>query len=166
MDRLVAAEAGAQFLSLLVFGTIAIWYVAPWLNGLGRAEALIALLWLHVFKYVSLQGFGAQRDGFPISDGELLHIVVGYLSATLIALAAILALRRRARLGITLAWLLVAETIFNTGTIIRGGIEEHALGAARGVTWLIVCVYVPVLMVGLVLLIWQLISRRAEPLAD
>jgi hypothetical protein len=64
----VPAQAGAQLISLFIYAMIARWYVAPWLKSRGRADALIALLWVHVFRYVALQAFSAQRDGFPISD--------------------------------------------------------------------------------------------------
>jgi hypothetical protein len=82
MNALVPAQAAAQVLSLLVFATLARWYVAPWLATRSRAEALAPLLWVHVFRYVALQAFSAQRDGFPISDGGLMEIVAGDLAGS------------------------------------------------------------------------------------
>jgi hypothetical protein len=38
--------------------------------------------------------------------------------------------------------------------------------AASGVTWLILAFYVPLVIVGLVLLAWQLYARRGEELAS
>ncbi|MBO0717520.1 MAG: hypothetical protein J2P55_09355, partial [Rhizobiales bacterium] len=113
MTYLVPAQAGAQFISLFVYALIAKWYVAPWLSGLKRADAITALLWVHAFRYVALMAFSAQRDGFPISDDGLFEIVIGDVAGAAIALAAIFALRFRARFGIALAWLLAAETIFD-----------------------------------------------------
>jgi hypothetical protein len=164
MTYLVPAQAGAQFISLVVYGLIARWYVAPWLGTLKRRDAIIALLWVHVFRYVALLTFSAQRDGFPISDAGVRDIVVGDLAGAGIALAAIVALRHRARIGIALAWLLVAETVFDTATNISGGIREHLMGAAGGVTWLILTFYVPLVIVSLVLLASQLYRRRGETL--
>src|SRR5262249_13223721 len=60
MAYLVPAQAGAQLLSLFVYGLVARWYVAPWLGSLKRPNALIALLWVHVFRYVALMTFSAQ----------------------------------------------------------------------------------------------------------
>src|SRR5262249_25660007 len=57
------AQAAAQFISLFVFAFAARWYVAPWLQAQSRAGALTALLWVHVFRYVALQVFAAQREG-------------------------------------------------------------------------------------------------------
>jgi hypothetical protein len=166
MISLMQAQAAAQFISLVVFGMLARWYVAPWLAGRGRADALIPLLWVHVFRYVALQALSAQRDGFPISDGGLVDIVVGDLAGAAIALAAIVALRHRRRAGLFLAWLLVAETAYDTVSNIRGGVQEHLLGQASGVTWLILGYYVPLVVVSLVLIAWQLYSRRNEALMD
>jgi hypothetical protein len=164
MNYLVPAQAGAQLLSLFIFATMARWYVAPRLAKLERADALIPLLWIHAFRYVALQVFSAQRDGFPISDGGLSEIVLGDIGGAAIALVAIFALRHKMRIGLALAWALVAETIYDTVGNIRGGMQEHLFGASGGVTWLILAFYVPLVIVSLVLLAWQLYARRGEAL--
>jgi len=164
MSYLTPAQAAAQFISLLVFIAAGRWYVIPWLNTRPRADALIALLWVHVFRYVALQVFSAQRTGFPISDGGALEIVTGDVAGAVMAFVAIALLRRRRRLAIPLAWLLVAETAFDTVSNIHGGVREHLMGAASGVTWLILVFFVPVVVVSAVLLAWQLYSRRGEAL--
>lgn len=162
MTLLQPAQAAAQLFSLVVFGTMARWYVAPWLRTLKRGAALVPLVWIHVFRYVALQSFSAQRDGFPISDGGVIDIVGGDVAGAIIAFATLVALRNRPRLAIPLAWLLVAETTIDTTINIRGGIRENLMGAAGGVTWLIIGFYVPLLIVSLVLIIWQLYTRRGE----
>jgi hypothetical protein len=162
MTYLVPAQAGAQLISVFVYTLLAKWYITPWLTGLKRADALIALLWVHVFRYIALMTFSAQRDGFPISDDGLFEIVIGDVAGAALALAAIIALRYRARLGIALAWLLAVETIFDTVTNIRGGVREHLMGAASGTTWLVLVFYVPLVVVSVVLLLWQLTARRGE----
>src|SRR3981081_4066382 len=136
----------------------------PWLNGLARAEALMALLWVHVFRYVALQVFSAQHDGFPISDTGAMEIVVGDVAGAVIAFAAIALLRRRSRLAIPLVWLLAAETAYDTVANIHGGVQEHLMGAASGVTWMILVFFVPMVVVSGVLMIWQLYARRGQEL--
>ena len=165
MNQLVPAQAGAQLITLVVFIIMARWYVMPWLAKRERAEALIALLWIHVFRYVALQVFVAQRDGFPISSGGAWEIVIGDVGGAIIAFAAIISLRNRAVAGLALSWLLVAETATDTFLNIRGGVEEHLMGAASGVTWMILVFFVPAVVVSVGLLAWQLVSRRDEPLA-
>jgi len=164
MNYLTPAQGSAQLLSLIVFGAIAIWYVVPWLNGRTRAEALIALLWVHVFRYVALQVFSAQTTGFPISDEGAMEIVVGDVAGAVLAFVTIVLLRNRARLAIPLAWLLVAETAYDTVTNIHGGVREHLMGAASGVTWMTLAYFVPMVVLSAVLLAWQLIARRGEAL--
>jgi len=164
MNYLVPAQAGAQLVTLIVYGAIAAWYVAPWLRRQPRADALIALLWVHVFRYVALQVFSAQRDGFPISDSGAMAIVLGDVAGAVLAFLAILLLRHRIGVGVLLSWLLVVETTYDTFDNIRGGIREHLMGAAGGVTWLVLVFFVPMVVVSFVLLAWQLYSRRSEAL--
>jgi hypothetical protein len=164
MSYLMPAQASGQLLSLIVLGAIALWYVVPWLNRQARADALIALLWVHVFRYVALQVFSAQRDSFPISDGGAMEIVVGDVGGAIMAFVAIALLRSRTPLAIPLAWLLVAETAYDTVANIRGGIHENLMGAASGVTWLVLTFFVPMVVLSGVLLAWQLYSRRSEAL--
>jgi hypothetical protein len=164
MNYLMPAQASAQLLSLIVFGAIVRWYVVPWLKSRVRADALIALLWVHVFRYVALQVFSAQHTGFPISDGGAMEIVVGDVVGAGMAFATIMLLRHRVRLAIPLAWLLVAETAYDTVSNIQGGVREHLMGAASGVTWFVLVFFVPMVVVSGVLLAWQLYSRRSESL--
>jgi hypothetical protein len=163
-DLLTPAQASAQLISVIVLGAMARWYVAPWLNGQTRAGALTALLWVHVFRYVALQVFSAQRDGFPISDGGAMEIVIGDVAGAVIAFITIALLRRKARLAIALAWLLATETAYDTVANIHGGVREHLMGAASGVTWMIVTFFVPMVVVSSVLMVWQLHARRGEQL--
>ena len=162
MNHLMPAQAGAQLVSLAVYMAIARWYVAPWLAKRGRAEALIALLWVHVFRYVALQIFAAQREGFPISIDGATEIVIGDVFGAAIAMTAIILLRRGLHAGIILCWILVVETVGDTVLNIRGGIEEHLMGAATGVVWMILVFFVPAIVVSTGLLAWQLVARRHQ----
>jgi len=164
VNYLTPAQASAQFLSLFIFAAIAAWYVAPWLKARPRADALIALLWVHVFRYVALQVFSAQEHGFPISDQGAIEIVVGDVVGAAIAFVTIALLRYGVRLAIPLAWLLVAETAYDTVTNIRGGVREHLMGAASDTTWFVLAYFVPMVVVSTVLIAWQLYSRRHEAL--
>jgi hypothetical protein len=164
MNILLPAQAGAQLVSLLIYIAIARWYAAPWLAARRRADALTALLWLHVFRIVALQIFSARQDGFPISMGGALEIVIGDVGGAIIAFAAIASFRRKSAAAIPLCWLLVIETAADTVLNVRGGIEEHLMGAASGVVWMILVFYVPAIIVSLGLLVWQLVTRRHESL--
>ncbi len=95
-----------------------------------------------------------------------MEIVIGDLGGAIIAFTAIVLLRQRVFAGVILSWLLVAETATDTFLNIRGGIEEHLMGAASGVTWMILVFFVPAVVVSVGLLAWQLVSRRQEALTE
>ena len=92
------------------------------------------------------------------------HLRPAPLSPNALALGAIIVLRYRMRGSIALGWVLVAETVGDTVLNVVSGTREHLFGAAVGVTWLVVSFYVPLLIVSLGLVVWQLYSRRGEPL--
>ena len=164
MNPAMPAQAGAQFISLILFLFAARWYVLPRLARMDRAAALTALLWVHVFRYVALQIFSAQHSGFAISDAGARDIVLGDVGGAIIAFVAILLLRRGSRVAVGLAWLLVAETAYDTVSNIRDGIREHLMGAANGITWMTLVYFVPLVIVSAGLIAHQLYSRRGEAL--
>ena len=93
-----------------------------------------------------------------------MEIVIGDVAGAVIAFVTIALLRRRVRFAIPLAWLLVAETAYDTVSNIQGGLHEHLMGAASGVTWLVLTYFVPMVVVSTVLIAWQLYSRWGEAL--
>ena len=161
-----AATAGilAMTLSFVAFIAAAIWHIAPWLLRQGRADALIALLWVHAFRHVALQILSAQQAGFAVSNGLRDHILYGDLVGMILALLAISALRGRRGVAIPLVWIFVVATALDLVNGSIGGMREGALGSAVGVTWLILTFYVPILYTSLALIIWQLVRRRQEAL--
>jgi hypothetical protein len=164
MNPALPAQASAQLASLIAFIALARWYVLPWLNSRSRASALTALLWVHVFRYVALQIYSAQAGGFPMSASSARAVVIGDVGGALLAFIAILLLRRGSRAAIPLIWLLVAETAFDTVTNVRDGMREHLMGAASGVTWMVLVFFVPLVVVSAALLGLQLAARRREEL--
>jgi hypothetical protein len=155
----------AQLSSLIVLVLWAFWYAVPWLKARSLADALIPLLWVHAFRSVALQLYSAQQAGFPIPDAVRDHNVFGDLAGMVLALLAIAALRYRVRYAPMLVWLLVVETVVDIGTGMPAAARGHALGFASGATWLVLVYYVPLVLVSLVLMVWQLVSRRSETVA-
>jgi hypothetical protein len=162
---LTAAAALANILNFIVFALIAGWYVAPWLARRQRVEALTVLLWIQAFRHVALQIFSAQQFGFAVSDSARDQIAAGDLIGTLLAVAAIVALRYRWRFAAVLLWLLVAETVLDLVYTSFLGAQEQLYASASNLTWLIVSFYVPLLWVDLGLIAWQMYARRDEPLS-
>jgi hypothetical protein len=163
---LMSAAAFATVLSFVVFLIIAAWYAVPWLATQQRADALIALLWVHAFRHVALQIFSAQKFGFAVSDGARDQIAAGDVTGMIIAVISIAALRYRLSFAPVLVWVLAVETLLDLVNATIAGVREQLFATAPGVTWLILMFYVPLLWVTLGLIVWQLYARRREPLAS
>jgi len=154
----------AQLVSLIAFGLVGLFLIVPWLKRRGRADALIALFSVHLFRVVALFTIQAQRDGYPISNIAVTEIVVGDLLGAAMAALAIVLLRARNRLGVVLSWLVILETIVDIGVGIHRKILEPLHADVTGIMWPVLVVFVPLMLVTLPLLVWQLIARRKEPL--
>lgn len=86
---LLNAQLFAMLGSLIVFALITRWYLVPQLKQMSAFNALTALLWGHVPRYVTLILFSAQHEGYPISNPAALEAVVGDVAGALLALLAI-----------------------------------------------------------------------------
>jgi hypothetical protein len=164
MDLKLAAYAAAT-LSLSFAIAAAKWYAAPLLRARCRARALEPLLWIHALRYIALQFFSATAAGFDVPDDVRDRIAYGDVLSAGLAFAALVALHRRAAIGIALAWVFSVVGIIDLVDAMAGGIQANLFDRAAGVTWLILTFYVPILWVSHVLIIWQLVSRRGEPLS-
>jgi hypothetical protein len=159
---LLSAQLYAMMGSLLVFALIARWYLVPQLKQMSAFNALTALLWVHVPRYITLILFSAQHEGYPISNRAALEAVVGDVAGAVLALLAIAVLPRLPRLGYWLSWALVLETTADIVVGIIRKVHEPLWGKAGGVTWLILDIYIPLILVCLPLLTWQLLIGKLK----
>jgi hypothetical protein len=153
-----------QLASLAVFALGGVFIWTPWLRHLPPANALIALLSVHVFRVLVLFAISARQQGFPLSDAALTEIVGGNLAGAVIAFIAIVALYRRSRLRIPLSWLVVLETIVDLAVAIHRRIIEPLNTEPTGPLYFVLAFFVPLIIVTLPLLVWQLLARRNETL--
>jgi hypothetical protein len=154
---------GVQFtLSLIAYALIAIWYVAPALSHLPREAALIPLLFVHVFRIVggTILAPGAVATDVP-SDFRVM-IGVGDLATAVLALLAVIALRRRLPGAVALVWLCLIVGTADTINAIVQSVRFSVFTFSLGVNWVIVTLYVPALLVSSVLIILQLV-RPSQP---
>jgi hypothetical protein len=156
----------AQLVSIVVYALFAWCHVAPWLKQRRLAEALTALLWIHVFRYCVVYIYVAQREGYPISDVAAAELVIGDLVGAILAVIAIALLHWRWRLGLTMSWLVIVETIvdFLAGVYLRN--IEPPRADASGVWWLVFVYFAPLVLISLPLMAWQLYARWNEPFPD
>jgi hypothetical protein len=154
----------AQLISIVTYAFIAWWYVAPGLRKLDKRQALTALLWVHVFRYVVLYLYVARGEGYGISERALTELVVGDLTGAAIAAVAIILLRLRSPVGVWLTALVVAESLADMagGIYVRG--SEPPRADATGVWWLLFVFFAPLILISLPLMVWQLYVRRGETL--
>jgi hypothetical protein len=154
---------GVQFtLSLIAYALIAVWYVAPALGRLPREAALIPLLFVHVFRIVggTILAPGAVATDVP-SDFRTM-IGFGDLATAVLALLAVIALRRRFPGAVALVWLCLIVGTADTVNAIVQSVRFSVFTYSLGVNWVIVTLYVPALLVSSVLIILQLV-RPSQP---
>lgn len=150
---------GLQFLlSLVVYGLIARWYLAPRLAALPLASALMPLLFLHatrhlgmVFLVPSVVGPGLQPEfAVPAAYGDLL--------AAFLALLALIALRARWPAALALVWVFnVVGALDLVNALYRGA----RLGVSLGAAYYIPTFAVPALLVTHAM-IFAMLVRRAR----
>ena len=162
--NLTAASLVATSFSFVLFILFAVWRAAPWMNRRPLAVALSVPLWIHAFRHVALQVFSAQQFGFRVPDNLARQIAWGDFAGAVLALAALWLLRSRSRAAIVVIWLFVVETVVDFANASVISIRERTSETAHALTWLILNMYVPLLVVSLGLLVWQLVSRRGEDL--
>jgi len=149
-------------LSLISYILIARWHVAPRLAARPREEALVPLLWVHVFRYapLSLSAVGQVDPRFP--QDAAAAIAYGDLISAVLALIALFALRSGVPGSLWLVWLFsvvgIADLVFATYKAV--GAEVYRL--YMGWNWYILNFYVPMLIVTHVMILQRLL-RKSPP---
>jgi hypothetical protein len=154
----------AMVLNTCAFIALAVWYVVPRLRELTRASALMALTAVHLGRTLCLQVYPSQDAGMKMANAVRDQIVIGDLVGWALALVILFSLHSRLRLSIALIWLLVIETVLDFGSGTVGYIRAGTIGDINGTSWLVVAFYLPIVEVAVGLTIWQLLTRRGEPL--
>lgn len=150
---------GLQFLlSLVVYGLIARWYLAPRLAALPLASALVPLLFLHAFRHLGMVFLVPAVVGGALEPEFAQPAAYGDLLAALLALLAIAALRARWSAALAAVWLFnVVGTLDLINALYHGIRLDVSLGAAY---------YVPTFVVPALLvthaMIFVMLARRAR----
>ena len=162
--NLLAANLVATLLSFCAAIMIGLWYLAPAVTRRPLADALAVLVWFHAFRYIALQIFSAAEvGGLSASSVAQRTIAFGDLATSVVAFITLWMLRRRLPAGKALAWLVA---VIGTADLVSAtvvGINGKLTDTATDLSWILLTVYVPFLWITAVMLFWQLISRRQEP---
>ena len=151
---------GAQFaLSLIVVSLLTYWIARPWLDKQTLPDALFWLTVPHAFRHIGLVFIvpGVVAPSMPSDfSGAAAY---GDLTAGLLALLALIALRRRWALMLPLV--LIAHTV---GTVdLANALRQAAAIPHMGAAWYIPTFFVPLLLVTHALAISRLIRAWRFP---
>lgn len=149
-------------MSLVAFGLVARLYVLPWLRGLRRDDALVALMVPHAFRFIGLSFLmpGVVAPSLPAAFA--VPAAYGDLVATVLAVTAILATIGGASWATGLVWLFnlwgAADLLYAyyQGVIGIPGFDPEALGAA----FYLPTAIVPLFLVTHGLMVRLLLSRK------
>lgn len=150
---------GLQFLlSVIGYGLIARWYVAPRLAALPLHSALVPLLVPHAFRHVGLVFLVPAVVSPALPPAFARAAAYGDLLAALLALAAIVALRSRWSLAIALTWVF---NVFGTLDLLYAFYQGIRLdvGPQLGSAWYVPTFLVPVLYLTHFMIFVVLVGR-------
>lgn len=151
------------FLSLVVVSLLSLWVVRPWLNGQTLQTALFWLMVPHAFRHLGLVFVvpGVVEPSMPQAFAGA--AAYGDLAAGVLAIIAMIALKRNWLLMLPIAWLVNIVGIVDLANALRQAEAIPHMGAA----WYIPTFVVPVLLVTHFTMVVLLIRRwRAMSQSD
>ena len=154
MDTL--AIFGLQFvLSLVVWGLIAKWLVAPWIETKSPHDALFWLTLPHAFRYMGMVFLVPGVVARPLPGAFAIPAAYGDLVTAVLALLALIALRTGWGRALALVWL------FNiVGTVdLLNALRQASVVTDFGAAWYIPTLFVPLLLVTHVMIFARLLRR-------
>ncbi len=152
----VQAIFGLQFfLSLVVWGLIAKWLVAPWLEQRSPHQALLYLILPHAFRYMGMVFLVPGVVAQPLPDAFATPAAYGDLTTGLLALLALIALRTGWAGALALVWLFNLVGTFDLLNALRHQNVVPDFGAA----WYIPTLFVPLLLVTHFMIFARLLRR-------
>ncbi len=154
MDTL--AIFGLQFfLSLVVWGLIAKWLLAPWLEKKSPRDALFWLTLPHAFRYMGMVFLVSGVVARPLPDAFATPAGYGDLVTAVLALLALIALRSGWARALALVWL------FNiVGTVdLLNALRQANVVVDFGAAWYIPTWFVPLLLVTHFMIFARLLKR-------
>jgi len=154
MDTL--AIFGLQFfLSLVVWGLIAKWLLAPWLEKKSPSDALFWLILPHAFRHMGMVFLVPGVVARPLPGAFATPAAYGDLVTGVLALLALIALRTGWSRALALVWL------FNiVGTVdLLNALRQANVVPDFGAAWYIPTLFVPLLLVTHFMIFARLLRR-------
>ena len=152
----MAAIFGVQFfLSLVVWGLIAKWLLAPWLEKKSPHDALFWLTLPHAFRYMGMVFLVPGVVARPLPGAFATPAAYGDSVTGVLALLALIALRTGWARALALVWL------FNiVGTVdLLNALRQTNVVIDLGAAWYIPTLFVPLLLVTHFMIFARLLRR-------
>ncbi len=132
---------------IVAWAMVARWYVLPWANSQSLRDALTPLVLVHAFRYVGLAFLVPGVTAQPLDPRFALPAAWGDLAAAVLALVALLALRSGWVAAGALVW---AFNLFGAADLVNAVFQglRHTVDGHLGATWFIPALFVPMLLVG------------------
>ena len=148
---------GLQFLlSVVVFGLLAKWKLAPWLQTLSRQSALFWLTVPHAFRHVGMVFLVPGMLVQPLPAEFAIPAAYGDLVTGLLALLALFALQRGWARAELFVW-----TFNVVGTIdLLNALRHLDVAPLFGAAWYVPTFLVPMLLVSHALVFFRLIKSQ------
>jgi hypothetical protein len=148
--------------SVLVISLVTAWYVWPYLSKLPRYSALIALLFVHVPRYVGMTLLVPGMIDPTLPGTFVSSAAYGDLVEAALALASIFALRGHWRFVIPLVWVTNIWGFADLLNGVRGVLQLNVPSFALDTIWYIYTFYAPLVLVSHVLIFRVLVKSRAR----
>lgn len=148
--------------SVILFGLIAKWYVAPLLRRLPVATGLVPLFLVHALRYLPSTAFAPGQVDPHLPMDAMAEIAYGDLISALLALVAALFLRYRLPGALAVAWavnIIASIDWLNAGYLAS---SRHFADYALGGNWYIINYYVPLIGVIHVLIFARLLQGSRQ----
>jgi len=147
--------------SLVVFSITAAWYVWPRLRTSPRNSALIAMLYVHVPRYVGMVLLVPYMIDPSLPQGFRSSAAYGDLLEAALAFCSIVALRGRWRLAIPLVWVTNTWGFVDLLNGLRGVIQLNVPRFDLGTAWYIYTFFAPLVVLSHLMIFWTLLSRKS-----
>ena len=133
-------------LSTVAFALIAKWYVMPRLRSVVREQAVQPLLLLHTFRHIGLMFLASGALTHELPEPFAYPAAFGDLVASLLAFAALVALRLRWPVALPLVWIFNIEGTIDLLYAVTQGVLNRAADGMGAAFW-IPAIIVPALLV-------------------
>lgn len=147
--------------SVVVFSLIAVWYVWPYLTKLPLRSALIALLFVHVFRYVGMTELVSGMIDPRLPAEFTSSAAYGDLLEAALALLSIFTLRSNWRFAIPLVWVTNTWGFVDLLNGLRGVLQLNVPSFDLSTLWYIYAFYAPIVVVAHILIFWVLLKSKS-----